>query len=225
MNLAVFDIDGTLTRPYPGEDPAFLHGLESALGLRGVDPDWTRYPHVTDTGIVDHVCRERWKRPPTAEEMSAFQRDYSAAFIARALPGHGSEVPGAAAFVAGLRSAPDWCVALATGNFHALAILKLERGGVPCLDLPMATSDDGHSRAHLVRLAVERARERHGLDVFDHVVSIGDAPWDLTTARELGMPFVAIGERCGTAAEGARMLTDYADRREALRALAEAVGW
>lgn len=51
MKLAVFDIDGTLTQPYPGEDTAFLEGLERAFGFSHVDVDWNTHPHVTDTGI------------------------------------------------------------------------------------------------------------------------------------------------------------------------------
>jgi phosphoglycolate phosphatase-like HAD superfamily hydrolase len=225
VNLAVFDIDGTLTRAYPGEDASFLEGLELAFGFREVDPDWNTYPHVTDTGLVSHLCESRWGRLPTSGEMARFQEHYSTAFLARAGPNDGEEISGAAQFVAALRVKPEWCVAVATGNFRVMATLKLTRGKLPCLDVPMATADDAASRADLIRLAISRAREEYAVPDFGHIVSIGDAPWDLRTARELELPFVAVGNRCGDEPAGARIVRDYQDRPAVLQALVDAVSW
>ena len=225
MNLAVFDIDGTLTRLYRGEDACFAAALESALGLADVDRDWTRYRNVTDTGIVHDLVQERWGRPATDHEIGAFRSVYCAAFDAAVTPSDGTEVAGACAFVGELRGSPDWMVAIATGNFRRLAVQKLERGGLPCLDVPMATADDAPARADLIRLAVHRSSQHYGVATFDHVVSVGDAPWDLKTARELGMPFVAVGTRCGDPASGARMVLDYSDRAAVLASLTTAVCW
>jgi phosphoglycolate phosphatase-like HAD superfamily hydrolase len=224
MNLAVFDIDGTLTEPYGIEDFSFLEGLELAFGFRDVDPDWTKYPHVTDTGIVTHLCLTRWGRPPTPSEMARFQEAYSKSFLARVSPEDGREISGAAELITGLRNANDWCVSVATGNCVRMALLKLTRGGIPCLDLPMATADDGISRAALVRLAIDRAEAHYGVTRFRHVVSVGDAPWDLMTARELELPFVVIGTTCGDVM-APHMLTDYMDKPAAVDALARAVCW
>ena len=225
MNLAIFDIDGTLTRPYSCEDPSFLRGLELAFGFRDVDPDWNGYPHVTDTGIVSHLCETRWGRPPTPAEMGVFRDHYSREFAALATTDDGLEVPGAAEFFLSLRERSDWCVAIATGNCHRMATLKLERGRIPHRDVPMATADDAVSRADLLRLATVRSRSHYHVTQFDHVVSIGDAPWDLRTARELGVAFLALGPRCGDASTGAMAVPDYRDAASVLRALADAVTW
>jgi phosphoglycolate phosphatase-like HAD superfamily hydrolase len=157
--------------------------------------------------------------------MSRFRELYSRAFLACAAPGDGKEISGAAEFVASLRESSAWRVAVATGNSQLMATLKLTRGEIPCLDLPLATADDAVSRAELVSLAVSRARHRYGVAEFAHIVSIGDAPWDLRTARELELPFVAVGERCGNESTGARMIRDYRDAPFALRALTGAVRW
>ena len=45
----------------------------------------------------------------------------------------------------------------------------------------LATADDAISRADLIRLSVDQARSHYGVDEFQHVVSIEDAPWDLRT--------------------------------------------
>jgi phosphoglycolate phosphatase-like HAD superfamily hydrolase len=197
MNLAVFDIDGTLTLPYPSEDGSFLEALASVFGFNDVDPNWTRYAHVTDSGLVQEVCLLNWGREPGKDEVHRFREAYCGAFLRRSGPDEGAEVPGASAFVDLLLERQDWRVALATGNFHALALHKLERGRIRYDNVPVATADDDPSRAALVKLAVARAQAEYGIDTFEHVVSIGDAPWDLRTARELQMPFVVVGERCG----------------------------
>jgi len=106
-----------------------------------------------------------------------------------------------------------------------MATLKLTRGGVPCLDVPTATADDAVSRAAVIRVAIDRAWREYAVVQFGHVVSIGDAPWDLRTARELALPFVAVGNRCGATSAGARMIADYQDAPSALRALTDAVSW
>jgi phosphoglycolate phosphatase-like HAD superfamily hydrolase len=88
----------------------------------------------------------------------------------------------------------------------------------------MATADDAPARVDLIRIAVRRASERHGVS-FEHVVSIGDAPWDLETARELSLPFLAVGDRCGDASSGARTITDYVDGGLVLTSLETAACW
>jgi phosphoglycolate phosphatase-like HAD superfamily hydrolase len=225
VNLAIFDIDGTLTRPYSGEDASFLEGLELAFGFREVSSNWNEYPHVTDTGIVQSLFQSRLRRRPNPDEMSRFQELYSRAFLARVGPEDGLDVPGASGFITALKENPDWRVAMATGNCLRMAGIKLTRGGIPWREVPLANADDGESRADLVRLAIERARSRYGVNEFHQIVSVGDAPWDLRTARELQLPFLAIGQRCGHSSDGAHMIDDYQDERAALSALARARTW
>jgi phosphoglycolate phosphatase-like HAD superfamily hydrolase len=223
MKLAVFDIDGTLTLPYPSEDRSFLEALASVFGFDDVDPDWTRYTHVTDSGLVQEVCLLKWGREPGEHEVQQFREAYCDEFLRCSGPDEGGEVPGASAFVDLLLERRDWRVALATGNFRALALHKLELGRIPYDNVPMATADDAPSRAALVQLAVARAQAGYGIDGFEHVVSIGDAPWDLRTARELEMPFVVVGERCGGPVRA--RIDNYLDPRRVLSRLEGAVCW
>ena len=225
MNLAIFDIDGTLVHENRVEDACFVGALRESFGFDAVDADWTLYDDVTDTGLVHQLCTQRFGRRANAEEMRRFRDVYSAALVERLVDGDGGAIPGAITFLEKLRANPEWRIAMATGNFGRLALHKLRRAGIAAADLPMATADDAPRRSDLIRLATARAEDQYGIRSFQHIVSIGDAPWDLRTARELQMPFVAIGERCGTPSSGSAVLTDYLDAEGMMLHLESAVCW
>jgi phosphoglycolate phosphatase-like HAD superfamily hydrolase len=206
------------------EDACFVEAVQHCFGFSGVSADWTIYQNVTDCGIVHEICRSRWGREPTEAELGSFEERYCGLLMNRLRPDDGAAIPGVVEFLAELAADPGWRVAVATGNCHRLAVHKLVRAGIDVARFPMATSSDSHSRADLVRLAVSRAEDDYGVSSFSHVVSVGDAPWDLRTARELGMPFVVVGARCGAPPQGAG-ITDYTDRSTVLEALARAVCW
>jgi phosphoglycolate phosphatase-like HAD superfamily hydrolase len=157
--------------------------------------------------------------------MKRFRDLYSDSLIERLEPGDGGQIPGAAAFLERLRGHPDWRIAVATGNFSRLALHKFRHAGITGFDLPMATADDAPRRSDLIRLAVARAQDEWAVASFAHVVSIGDAPWDLRTARELQMPFVAVGDACGKRSSGSTIISDYTDADTVLLHLDNAVCW
>ena len=60
MPLAIFDLDGTLTRTTAVDGRCFLSALRQIASGVDPDPDWSAYPDVTDSGIlVDVFSSER----------------------------------------------------------------------------------------------------------------------------------------------------------------------
>ena len=43
VNLAVFDVDGTLLQNHSSEDECYAAALRHVLGLRAIDLDWAKY--------------------------------------------------------------------------------------------------------------------------------------------------------------------------------------
>ncbi len=64
--------------------------------------------------------------------------------------------------------------------------------GIRSDDHPAAFGDIHLDRLSLVNSAIEDAKTYSGVDEFEQIVSIGDAIWDVETARKLDIPFIGI---------------------------------
>ena len=219
--LIVFDIDGTLTRTVGRFDRCFCQAVEAQLDTGPLTLDWSRYPDVTDSAIVEHLYRHHAGRPPTASELADIEADY----LGR-LEQEGTEdvqpVPGAAAFLHALARNERCRVAVATGNWRSAAFFKLSAVGIGVRNLPMATASDATRRSDIVRIAMARA----GGPTAAGTVYVGDGLWDAAAARALRIGFV------GVAADGwghalrragvSRVISDYRDPRAVIRTLVAA---
>jgi len=62
-NLAVFDIDGTLTQTMAVADALFARVLGELLQCHVTERDWEGCQHVTDAGVLAHVLSRRGRGP------------------------------------------------------------------------------------------------------------------------------------------------------------------
>jgi phosphoglycolate phosphatase-like HAD superfamily hydrolase len=226
--LAIFDIDGTLTATNAVDDECYAGAVAEMLDVAPAAIDWSGTPHVTDTGIARYLWTRHRARAAEVGDLTALEQRFLAMLAAelRRAPERCVAIAGAETLFQQLRRA-GWHIALATGGWHASASMKLRAAGIAVTDLPMACADDAESREDIVRLARQKAEQQAGI-TFRRVVSVGDAPWDVRTARSLGLPFVGIAtgvlaERLRT--EGATtILPDFGDAAAVLTALRSAAG-
>lgn len=228
MNLAIFDIDGTLTRTDPVDNVCFVQALADAHGITGVSTDWAGYPHTTDSAITSHIFRERFNRAPEEAELLKFKSHF-----VRMLEDYRAkdsslfgEIAGASLMLRRLNQEPEWRVAIASGGWRISATLKLNTAGVEVNDYPAAFADDGLSREEILHAAVIRAQTRYRRTKFARVVSVGDGLWDVRTARNLRYPFIGIGggegERGLRRAGATHVMKDFSDYSRLLGCLAGA---
>ena len=217
--LIVFDIDGTLTRSIPVDDDCYLQAVDEVFGIRGVEPDWSGYPHSTDRGIAAEIVRRRLGRDVPPDEMAAFRRRFVALIAERLAddPAACPPVPGAPELVATLDAG---AVAVATGGFSDSARSKLAAAGLSIVaGWPFASGDDAVDRISIIEMARIRAGARRP------TVYVGDGVWDYHAARALGIGFVGIasGARAASlrAAGARRILPDFTDVAALWTALAE----
>ncbi len=232
VNLAVFDVDGTLTQTYEDDTEAFLGAVRQVFGFEDVSDDWASYRHVTDSGILDEVLRSRLGRPATPADLSATEASYGEIYGAMVAARGVRAVPGAPAFIRRLRAEGEWAVAAATGAWRTPAELRLREADIAIDPACVATASESMARRDIVELAIERAAAQWGAEGggskgFARVVLLGDGLWDVKTALALGFPFIGVGRGDAAArleAAGARhMVADFADGDQVLRLLESAV--
>ena len=219
--LVVFDIDGTLTDTNDVDDDCFRRAVADIFALVNTSVDWSDAPHITDSALARWLCQTHCHRDASEAELARLTAHFVGLLrleLAR-LPARFLATPGAQGLFAYLRAA-GWGVALATGGWFPSAVLKLRAAGLHDSEIVLASASDAQSRPEIVALARQRAAERYGQD-FERVVSVGDAPWDVRAAAELGYGFIGVGPRATSlrAAGATSVLSDFGDRGAFLRAL------
>lgn len=228
MNLAIFDVDGTLADTSPIDAQCYVRAVSDELGVDLTDAKWSDFTSVTDSGISVEIFQRYLGRTPSEAELTALRFRFRDLLAAAAHRQHGAfaEVAGAAAALRRLRAGTEWAVAIATGSWQACAAVKLRAAGLDIAAIPAAFADDGTAREAIVTTVLARARETYRRPHFDRVVSIGDAPWDVQTARRLGLPFIGIcahGDPAVLREQGvSHVLIDFTDTDVLLHALVEA---
>jgi len=228
MNLAIFDIDGTLTGTDQVDEICFVQALADAHAINGVSTDWAGYPHTTDSAITFHIFRERFKRDPEEDELLELQTRFVQLLNEHKVKDSSlfAEIDGAQVMLRRLNRETQWRVALASGGWRASAALKLKAAGIGVDDYPGAFADDGFSREEILQSAVLKAQALYRQDHFDRIVSVGDGLWDVRTARNLKFPFLGIGSGDGEKklrrAGATHVLKDFADYSRLIRCLADA---
>ncbi len=228
MNLAIFDIDGTLTNTNGVDDKCFVTALSEVHAITGINTDWSTYPHTTDSGITSHVFKERFGRDPESVELDRLKSCFVDLLNEqhKANSSNFAPIAGAALALSRLQREPDWTVAIATGAWRESALLKLKVANINVNGLPAAFAEDGLSRESILKSAVAKALEKGRVNSFEKTVSIGDGLWDVRTARSLDFAFLGIG-RAETAVKltqaGAKnVIADFVDYDVFIKSLIEA---
>jgi beta-phosphoglucomutase-like phosphatase (HAD superfamily) len=73
MKLAIFDIDGTLTETNEVDDECFVKAFAASHQITEIETDWTKYTHVTDSGLVSEIFRQKLGRSPN-QKIFSFQK-------------------------------------------------------------------------------------------------------------------------------------------------------
>ena len=75
--VALFDLDGTLTRTNDIDGSCFLAAVHAELGVLA-EADWSRYRHCTDEGIATELWLRHVGAPPAAADLARLRRRFLA---------------------------------------------------------------------------------------------------------------------------------------------------
>jgi phosphoglycolate phosphatase-like HAD superfamily hydrolase len=225
MNLAIFDIDGTLTESVAVDEICFVQAFRDVLGIERINTNWLNYSFQTDSGLALEICRNHLGRDPVEAEINRLQSRFIELLNA-AVEGTGQrmrEVPGASVLMCRLEANHGWHVAIATGGWKVSARFKLASVGLPVDVFPWANADDALDRVDILRTAIRRAGQHYGQDAFDKVVYIGDGVWDVRAAKALDIGFLGLApsNKSGRLVdEGAScVLADFSDPVQVVKCL------
>mgnify|MGYP006079128913 CR=1 FL=1 len=193
IKLIVFDIDGTLTETNSLDSDCFSGAIESVLGISDFDRTWSHYKHVTDNGVIEEIVQTHFGRAATAGELGAIEAN----FVYRLERFDDScfrQVKGAGDFLERLKALNDIELALATGGWESSARLKLKRAGIDITGVPLASSSDSCERVDIMKIAVDRVKEKMGDTEFEEILYFGDAVWDVKATGILDWRLIGIGQ-------------------------------
>ena len=96
--------------------------------------------------------------------------------------------------------------------------MKLQGAGLPYQGLAFTSADNGISREEIVSQCLDLVLNQCGRTGISKIVSVGDGPWDVATARNLELPFLGVG--LGLLDQGARYATrDFSDLDQVMELL------
>ena len=217
MNLAIFDIDGTLTETNDVDTVCFVQAFADAHAITEINTNWTEYPHATDSGVSFQLFKERFGRAPEENELLKFKNRFVSLLEEHSAQDSSlfAEIAGASSVMTRLNREPQWTVAIASGCWLETANLKLKAAGVEASEFPSAFAEDGLSREEILQTAVSKARRAYCQGSFNKIVSIGDGLWDVRTARNLKFNFLGVGngerKRKLRQAGATHIVKDFAD--------------
>lgn len=219
MNLIMFDIDGTLTETNAIDADLYVQAVKESLNVTKVDTNWERYHNATDPAIAAEIIEEKIGRLATVEDLDSIRKSFVNMVQAKASkePRHFREIAGAKAMLTELVSFPNVAIAIATGTWKEIALLKLNTASLVLPEVVIATASDAFSREEIMRIAEKRTVGKFKNASLDSIVYVGDAVWDVRAALKIGYQFIGVGTGKRAAKlrdEGATwIIPDYNDKQ------------
>lgn len=197
--LLLFDIDGTLVS---GATDAHRDAMYEALSeVHGIDPTWTALRSVspagrTDPEIARAILLGAGVSAERIDDRSDDVRDCCCRAYAQLCPSDlsGFVLPGVGDLLSWLSGRDNVTLGLLTGNYEAVARLKLARAGIGGYFAGGhgAFGSDAEDRASLPSIARRRAGTVGRPHPRNETIVIGDTPRDIACARADGVRCVAV---------------------------------
>ncbi|MCX6784361.1 MAG: HAD family hydrolase [Candidatus Komeilibacteria bacterium] len=189
--LVLFDIDGTLVTGKTGHKQAFINGFKEVFGLE-TELDWDTVQGMTDQQIITTILlRHGFLEEEIKRKMLACLAVMEKSFQESILTSEVKILGGVVELLTNLK-AKNYLLGLVTGNLIKIARIKLGKVGLwDFFDVGGFGSDDIY-RSNLVKLAIQRAGEKHNFVWDKNVILFGDTPLDVKAGQEAGVATIGV---------------------------------
>ena len=208
MHHIMFDIDGTLVESCAFDEHCYISAVKEITG-HTLSSDWHTYPHVTDSGVLQHFLTELGIQHRFEDFHEQVKILFTEMISAHLQQTRIREIPGAAAFISYLKDQPQIRLSLATGGWEETARLKLAAAGIDVTGIPLASSNDHHARTVIMQHALEQACSDNTPGSLSY---FGDGEWDKQACSELNFNFILVGNRT----RHHQQINDFRDPEQAL---------
>ena len=189
--LAVLDIDDTLTKSGEKHTKSLLFAMKH-FGITQVDTDWRNYKNAADSYIFSVNYEKTHGKDFSFDLIPEFEEIMTEHFLT--FPDT-TEITGAQKALQSLIQDSNYAICFATGSILQPALLKLQQALITMIPEILESSNTIFAREDIVTSAIQKAKKYYHVDSFDTIISFGDALWDVTTAKNLGIHFVGVNEK------------------------------
>ncbi|SED08237.1 Phosphoglycolate phosphatase, HAD superfamily [Tenacibaculum sp. MAR_2009_124] len=190
-NLIVLDIDDTLTKSEEKHTDSLLFAMNH-FGITDVNTDWRTYKNASDSYIFAVNYSKTHGKDFSFDLIPEFEKVMTDRFLT--FPDT-PEILDAHKIIDFFIQETDYGVCFATGSILKPALLKLQQAGINMIPEVLESSNEIFTREGIVTSAMNKAKKYYGVNEFDHIISFGDALWDVTTAQNLGIHFVGVNKK------------------------------
>ncbi len=194
MVLIMFDVDGTLTLSNEVDAECFILAMKKAFNINHIDPDWSKYKFVTDSGIFSEIFEFHFQRKPGLKDFDLIKRYFLQNLQDEIFKSKSccSEISGAVSAFHRLKNDNNYALSFATGCWQESAEIKLKCAGFNFFEIPFASAADSMEREKIMLISLNRARRRYNVQNFDSIAYVGDGVWDVVASKNLGFNFIGI---------------------------------
>ena len=191
--LILFDIDGTLMRTAGIGRESMEKAFKKTFGVRN-GFDKIQMMGRTDPSILKEAMTNNsisW----SDKFADRFKESYCDYFIEGIqIPQHGKKLcPGIRELLETLNKNSEFIVGLLTGNWKETAEIKLEYFGIDHFFQIGAFADDSEIRDELLPFALQRVKDKTGLEIpSSQAWIVGDTPLDIKCAEPHGARTLAV---------------------------------
>ncbi len=199
-DIVTFDIDNTLIRSSTGHAAAMIAAVKDIFGVT-TSIDIIRHHGRTDPDILSRILEkcgvdESIVQSKLNEGLARMQQLYAEVVQTENLV----ILEGVLNLLSRLEQ-ERFLLGLVTGNLEKIAYAKLKKIGLDGYFRFGGFGSDHICRTELVKLAIKRAKIQFGLTDDIRVFHFGDAPQDMTAARDAGAKPIGVATGVFTAAE------------------------